>query len=145
MGKTIYSLPTMYVTELAEAQKKSPQTNLPKVEEKVLSLKSVVYFDVDKSDLKTSYHDELEKILATLEQYEQLGIEISGYSSSDGDEQYNRELSDKRAISVLDYFNKKGVVRRRIVAKGFGASGDNKLSNKEARRVEVRLVDLNNL
>ena len=144
-GKTIYSLPTMYVTELAEAQKKSPQTNLPKVEEKVLSLKSVVYFDVDKSDLKTSYHDELEKILATLEQYEQLGIEISGYSSSDGDEQYNRELSDKRAISVLDYFNKKGVVRRRIVAKGFGASGDNKLSNKEARRVEVRLVDLNNL
>ncbi|MCG8318020.1 MAG: OmpA family protein [Cytophagales bacterium] len=144
-GKTVYSLPTMYVTELAEAQKNSTKSSLPKVNEKVLSLKSVVYFDVDKSDLKDNYHNELEKILATLEQYEQLGIEISGYASSDGNEQYNRELSDKRAISVLDYFNKKGVVRRRIVAKGYGASGDHKLSNEEARRVEVRLVDLNNL
>lgn len=144
-GQTVYSLPTMYVTELAEAQKNSTQSSLPKVDEKVLSLKSVVYFDVDKSDLKDNYHNELEKILATLEQYEQLGIEISGYASSDGNEQYNRELSDKRAISVLDYFNKKGVVRRRIVAKGYGASGDHKLSNEEARRVEVRLVDLNNL
>ena len=144
-GQTVYSLPTMYVTELAEAQKNSTKSSLPKVDEKVLSLKSVVYFDVDKSDLKDNYHNELEKILATLEQYEQLGIEISGYASSDGNEQYNRELSDKRAISVLDYFNKKGVVRRRIVAKGYGASGDHKLSNEEARRVEVRLVDLNNL
>lgn len=144
-GQTVYSLPTMYVTELAEAQKNSTKSSLPKVNEKVLSLKSVVYFDVDKSDLKDNYHNELEKILATLEQYEQLGIEISGYASSDGNEQYNRELSDKRAISVLDYFNKKGVVRRRIVAKGYGASGDHKLSNEEARRVEVRLVDLNNL
>ena len=144
-GKTIYSLPTMYVAELAEAQKNVVKTDLPKVEEEVLSLKSVVYFDVDKSDLKDGYHNELEKILTTLKEYERLGIEISGYASSDGDEQHNRELSDKRAISVLDYFNKKGVVRRRIVAKGYGASGDHNLSNEEARRVEVRLVDLNNL
>ena len=144
-GKTIYSLPTLYVTELAEAQKNKTKTDAPKVDEQVMSLKSVVYFDVDKSGLKDSYHNELEKILATLKEYEQLGIEISGYASSDGDEQHNRELSDKRAISVLDYFNKKGVVRRRIVAKGYGASGDHNLSNEEARRVEVRLVDLNNL
>ncbi len=144
-GKTIYSLPTMYVAELAEAQKNAEKKTSPKIDSEALSLKSVVYFDVDKSDLKDTYNFELDKMLATLEKYEQLGIEISGYASSDGDEQYNRELSDKRAISVLDYFNKKGIVRRRIVAKGYGASDDKNLSNEASRRVEVRLVDLNNL
>ncbi len=141
-GKTIYSLPTMYVTELADQQKNGKKTKLPKLEESVLSLKSVVYFDVDKSDLKENYVDKLAKMLNTLNEYERLGIEISGYASLDGDEEYNRKLSDKRAISVLDYFNKKGIVRRRIVAKGFGATENNDLTKEESRRVEVRLVDL---
>jgi outer membrane protein OmpA-like peptidoglycan-associated protein len=144
-GETIYSLPTMYVTDLAEEQKSGKKADQPKIKDEVLSLKSVVYFDVDKSSLKNEYASDLDRILATLQEYERLGIEISGYASSDGEEKYNRELSDQRAISVLDYFNKKGVVRRRIVAKGYGAAKDENLSNEEARRVVVRLVDLDNL
>jgi outer membrane protein OmpA-like peptidoglycan-associated protein len=54
----------------------------------------------------------------------------------------NRDLSNKRAISVLDYINHRGVVRRRIVAKGYGATKDIG-SKEEGRRVEVRIVDLN--
>jgi hypothetical protein len=41
--------------------------------------------------------------------------------------------------------NHKGLVRRRIVAKGYGASKDQTTSKEEGRRVEVRIVDLNQL
>jgi outer membrane protein OmpA-like peptidoglycan-associated protein len=55
----------------------------------------------------------------------------------------NRDLSNKRAIAILDYFNHKGIVRRRIVAKGYGVSKESSQSKEEGRRVEVRIVDLN--
>ena len=51
----------------------------------------------------------------------------------------------KRAISVLDYINHKGIVRRRIVARGYGATKDEKVSKEEGRRVEVRIVDINEI
>jgi hypothetical protein len=35
------------------------------------------------------------------------------------------------------------VVRRRIIAKGYGATKDHKASKEEGRRVEVRVVALN--
>ena len=71
-----------------------------------------------------------------------MGVEISGFASAEGTEEANRELSNKRAITILDYLNQKGVVRRRIVAKGYGASKDQTTSKEEGRRVEVRLVEL---
>ena len=46
---------------------------------------------------------------------------------------------------MLDYINHKGIVRRRIVAKGYGATKDQSASKEEGRRVEVRIVDLNNI
>ena len=63
----------------------------------------------------------------------------------EGTEELNRELSNKRAIAVLDYLNHKGIVRRRIVAKGVGATKDQTASKEEGRRVEVNIVDLNAL
>jgi hypothetical protein len=68
-----------------------------------------------------------------------------GFASAEGTEELNRDLSNKRAISVLDYINHKGIVRRRIVAKGYGATKDQTSTKEEGRRVEVNIVDLNAL
>ena len=45
---------------------------------------------------------------------------IEGYSSSDGDEQYNVRLSLERAQSVKDYLIKLGVAPERLEVKGYG-------------------------
>ncbi len=141
-GKTILSLPTMYVTE--EAKKQKGKSSQPKVNSQLLSGLVKVYFEVGKSELKTDYNTKLDQIIATLKSNEQIGVQISGYASSEGDEEVNRELSNKRAISVLDYINQKGqIVRRRIIARGYGATKDEKSSAEESRRVEIKLVDLN--
>jgi len=142
--KTILSLPTFMVTEEASKQK-----NLPKktstFDKAALTKLAKVYFDAGKSDLKPQYNAQLDGLLTELQKYPDLGVEISGFASAEGTEELNRELSNKRAITVLDYFNHKGVVRRRIVAKGYGATKDQSAAKEEGRRVEVRVVDLNQI
>ena len=143
-GKTIFSLPTMVVTE--EAKKQKEQVKKASDFDKSLLAKSAkIYFDAGKSDLKAQYNAELDNLLSILNKYPDLGVEISGFASAEGSEELNRELSNKRAIAVLDYINHKGIVRRRIVAKGYGASKDMASNKEEGRRVEVKIVDLNEI
>ncbi|MEM7267115.1 MAG: OmpA family protein, partial [Pseudomonadota bacterium] len=66
------------------------------------------YFEVGKSNLKPEYSSELDAVIAKLKANDQIGVQISGYASAEGDEDKNRELSNKRAISVLDYINQRG-------------------------------------
>jgi outer membrane protein OmpA-like peptidoglycan-associated protein len=141
-GKTIFSLPTFRVNEEMKRQKE--QVAKKSTFDKTALAKSVkIYFDAGKSDLKTQYNAQLDGVLTELNKYPDLGVEISGFASAEGSEEMNRDLSNKRAIAVLDYLNHKGVVRRRIVARGYGATADQATSKEEDRRVEVRIVDLN--
>jgi outer membrane protein OmpA-like peptidoglycan-associated protein len=143
-GKTIFSLPTMMVAEEVKKQKEQKKVTV-NFDKNLLTKISKIYFDAGKSDLKAQYNVELDNMLAVLDKYSDLGIEISGFASAEGTEELNRELSNKRATAVLDYVNHKGIVRRRIVAKGYGASKDQVSTKEEGRRVEVKIVDLNAL
>lgn len=139
-GKTVFSLPTMVVTDEAKKQKsEAPKATYSK---DLLSKFVKVFFDQGKSDLKAQYNPQLNDILQVLNSNPGLGVEISGFASAEGTEEANREISNKRAIIVLDYFNHQGIVRRRIVAKGYGATKDQTAKQEEGRRVEVRVVEL---
>ncbi len=138
-GKTVFSLPTMFVAE--EAKRLKDESGKAVSYDKTLLAKAVkIFFDQGKSDIKDQYNVQLKDILQVLNTNPGLGIEISGFASSEGTEEANRELSNKRAITVLDYFNHQGIVRRRIVARGYGATKDETVSKEEGRRVEVRVV-----
>jgi outer membrane protein OmpA-like peptidoglycan-associated protein len=142
-GKTIFALPTFEVTEEALKQKDQPVKKSGNYDKALLAKFVKVYFDAGKSDLKAQYNTQLDDLMNILSQNPDLGIEISGFASAEGSEELNRELSNKRAIAVLDYFNHKGVVRRRIIAKGYGATKEVTSAKEEGRRVEVKIVDLN--
>ncbi|MFZ6012734.1 MAG: OmpA family protein [Bacteroidota bacterium] len=144
-GKTIFSLPTMIVAEEAKKQKEQPVKKSGEFDKALLSKSAKIYFDAGKSELKPQHNAELDNILSALNKYSDLGVEISGFASAEGSEEMNRDLSNKRAIAVLDYINHRGIVRRRIVAKGYGATRDQTASKEEGRRVEVRVIDLNAL
>jgi outer membrane protein OmpA-like peptidoglycan-associated protein len=140
--KTILSLPTFMVTEEASKQKNQSK-KISTFDKTSLTKLAKVYFDAGKSDLKPQYNVSLDALLEIVKKYPDLGIEISGFASAEGTEEMNRELSNKRAIEVLNYVNHRGVVRRRIVAKGYGATKNDNITKEEGRRVEVRIVDLN--
>lgn len=138
-GKTIFSLPTMVVAEEVKKHKEQPAKAV--YDPAVLNKFAKIFFDAGKSDLKPQFNAPLDELLKLLNQYPDLAVEISGFASAEGTEELNRELSNKRAITVLDYLNHRGVVRRRIVAKGYGATKDQTASKEEGRRVEVRIVE----
>ncbi len=138
----IYSLPTMFVTKEAEQQRQGrgsiPRNYNPNLLKKTIK----IYFSSGKSEMESKYAQELDEFLNVLKYNDVLGIEISGYASSEGDEDFNRELSNKRAIEILNYLNTRGVVRRRIIAKGYGSTENDSGNAAENRRVEVKIVDL---
>ncbi|MEM7549860.1 MAG: OmpA family protein [Bacteroidota bacterium] len=143
-GRTIFSLPTLKVTEEHEKRKSGKDDYKVDYNKSLLEPTYTVYFETGKSELKEKYHSDLNTVLDALKKHEVLGVEISGYASKIGDEDYNRKLSNERAGEVLDYFNFKGIVRRRIVAKGYGTTGATG-SSEESQKVEIRLVDLNEI
>lgn len=139
-GKEIFSLPTFRVTDDARKAKDKPK--VAAFDKALLNRMEKIYFDAGKSDLKAQYNTGLDDILEALKQNQGLGVEISGFASAEGSEEFNREISNHRAIAVLDYINHRGIVRRRIVAKGYGATKDQSQTKEEGRRVEVRIVEL---
>lgn len=145
-GETIYSLPTMYVTEEAKKQKEEASKKVTvNYDKSLLEPIYKIYFDVGEASYADKYIEELQKIYTFLKENDQLGIQISGYASAEGDPDLNRKLSNERAIEVVNFFNYKGVVRRRIIAKGYGATQSDSKNPEENRRVEVQIVDLNNI
>jgi outer membrane protein OmpA-like peptidoglycan-associated protein len=76
-GKTIFSLPTMMVTEEAKKQKDQP-VKVTNVDKALLAKSAKIYFDAGKSELKGQYHTELDNILSILNKNPDLGIESFG-------------------------------------------------------------------
>jgi outer membrane protein OmpA-like peptidoglycan-associated protein len=138
-GEVIYTLPTFYVSQEADKQKEKQVANYDKA-----LLKSVhkIYFGVDSKTLKADDEAKLNKILEQVKTSDFLGVEISGYASNDGDAEHNRKLSNERANAVLTYMNERGLLRRKIVARGYGATENGSDNAQEGRRVEVKIIEL---
>ncbi len=107
-----------------------------------------IYFDFNRSTLKSSSFEELRKVKQILEQNPNYRIEIGGHTDSVGPSAVNQAFSEKRAQSVVNYLVKLGVSRGRLVSKGYGesrplASNDDERDGRELnRRVEFKVLNL---
>lgn len=82
----------------------------------------IIYFDLDKSFITNAAAFELEKVLAVLQQYPSMKIDVRSHTDSRQTQQYNMTLSNKRAKSTIDWLVKKGISATRISGKGYGES-----------------------
>lgn len=93
-----------------------------------------IFFDFDKSNIRTDAQYELENIVDVLRKHTNMVIRIESHTDSRGRDKYNMKLSERRAKSTRAYIISRGVAAERIVsAKGFGES---QLLNKCANRVK---------
>jgi OOP family OmpA-OmpF porin len=81
-----------------------------------------VYYDFDKSSLQQESFSTLDRLVASLNQYSTLVIEIRAHTDSKGDDKYNMDLSEARAKTVVDYLISKGIDKSRLQGKGYGAT-----------------------
>ncbi|MBL4651620.1 MAG: OmpA family protein [Flavobacteriales bacterium] len=85
----------------------------------VLELQNLFY-EFDKAALTGQSTTELDKLFDLLVKCPLLKIEIDGHTDSKGSAEYNIQLSQKRAQSVVDYLVERGIPEDRLKAKGYG-------------------------
>ena len=106
-----------------------------------------IFFDFDKSTLRSESTAELNRLIALLKEYKNMRIQISGHTDSKGTDAYNLSLSDRRAKVVVDYLVKAGIKAGRMESKGFGesrpvATNDTDEGRQQNRRTEFMILSL---
>lgn len=96
---------------------------LKKLEKNKAYRLSNIYYDFDKADLRPASKATLDTLYNILMENPTIIIELSSHTDSRGNDQYNLDLSQKRAESCVNYLiNEKGLDKARITAKGYGKS-----------------------
>jgi outer membrane protein OmpA-like peptidoglycan-associated protein len=80
----------------------------------------VIYFGLNKSDIKKEAIFELEKIVVILNQFPDMKIEVLSYTDSRQTAEFNMALSERRAKSTIAWFIKNGINKDRLTGKGYG-------------------------
>lgn len=93
----------------------------------------MIYFDLDKSNIRQEAAFDLEKILDVLNQNPTMKLDIRSHTDSRQTFKYNEALSDRRAKSTINWLIKNGVNANRLTGKGYG---ETQLVNKCADDVE---------
>jgi outer membrane protein OmpA-like peptidoglycan-associated protein len=112
-----------------------------------LNMPGNVTFATDSSDLNPAFFDVLKSVGKVVKEFDQTVVEVAGHTDSTGTESYNQSLSERRAGTVAQYLNARGVATVRMITIGMGeampiadnSSTDGRQAN---RRVELTLVPL---
>lgn len=110
----------------------------------LVNFESSLLFDTGSARLNAGAFDRLRSLAATLNRYPESDIVIKGHTDSQGTEEYNQTLSERRADGVRNFLIAEGVAPSRITAIGFGetlpvASNTTAAGRQQNRRVEVEI------
>lgn len=94
---------------------------------------NLIYFDLDKWNIRPDAAIDLAKVLDVLEQYPTMKLDIRSHTDSRASHAYNEKLSDRRAKSTMAWLVSKGISKDRLNAKGYG---ETQLVNKCADGVQ---------
>ncbi|WP_209332130.1 OmpA family protein [Lunatimonas salinarum] len=112
----------------------------------------VVYFGFDRADLSAADKQSLERVVLMLRHMVNQRLQITGHTDSRGPDAYNESLSEKRAVVVKSYLEKRGIASERVVYDFFGklrpVNNCETVACSEAmhrinRRTELSLPELN--
>lgn len=101
-----------------------------------------VLFDVNQATLRPAARVRLAKVAGIIEAYPDLKLQIEGYTDSTGSQEYNEQLSERRAAAVRDFLVSQGVNLNNVTAQGFGPENPVASNSTPQGRQENRRVDL---
>lgn len=103
-------------------------------------------FDFDRADVRQESREILSRIAGILFTSEDFAITITGHTDARGDDDYNQQLSERRARAVADYLIGAGLASERFTVEGLGKAhpldtGDSDEAHARNRRVELGIVN----
>ena len=104
-----------------------------------------IFFDFDKATIRQESISELSRLIKLLNDYPNIRVEISGHTDNKGSLDYNTNLSQSRAKSVVEYLISRGIKSSRLEYKGYAfkspiATNDTEEGRQLNRRVEFKIV-----
>lgn len=109
--------------------------------------KRIFYFDLNDDRLSSRYDKDFDQLMDFINKNPDKRFLISGFTDERGTEEYNLELSKRRAKRVYNVLCKRGVNPKRLMFVGLGTQGlviknaKKESEHQKNRRVEIRLVD----
>jgi outer membrane protein OmpA-like peptidoglycan-associated protein len=109
-----------------------------------LNMPGNITFQTASADLNGSFFGVLDSVALVLKEFDKTLVDVAGHTDSVGADDYNIQLSQRRAGTVAGYLRNRGVNDQRIVAIGAGegqpvASNDTADGRQQNRRVELKL------
>lgn len=131
--------------ETAEFQEFSLDIVLKKMEVGNTIVLRNIFFDFDKSTIRSESQNELNRLIRLLKDNPALKIELSSHTDDVGSDEYNTRLSFARSNSVVDYLITKGISPSRLIPKGYGESipidkNDTEEGRQNNRRTEFKIL-----
>jgi OOP family OmpA-OmpF porin len=102
-----------------------------------------VNFDFDKADIRPDAQVTLDSAAEVLNENPSARVEVAGHTDSVGTDEYNQDLSERRARAVVDYLAGKGVSADRLSPAGYGESRPVADNGTADGRAQNRRVELN--
>lgn len=111
-----------------------------------------IYYDYDKWDIRADAAERLDQVVMLMNDNPGIKVELGSHTDSRGNDQYNLDLSQKRAAAAVAYIVSEGVDSSRITARGYGESqltnrcrnGANctEAEHQQNRRTELRITGI---
>jgi len=113
-----------------------------------------IYYDLDKAFIRPDAGLELNKLVAVLVDNPEIRIELSSHTDSRQTDDYNQDLSQRRAQAAVDYIISEGIDTDRLIARGYGETQllnkclDNVPCSEQEhqvnRRTEFKVIEFDN-
>ena len=117
-------------------------TNVVVTDNKI-EIKQTVYFDTNRATIKAVSFGLLDEVALALKDNPTIKVEVQGHTDSQGNDRSNKKLSQRRAESVRAYLARKGIVKSRMTARGYGEDVpivDNRTAAGRAQNRRVEFV-----
>ena len=107
-----------------------------------ITMTSHTAFDTGSVNIKPAFHSTMDKLADVVVRYGKTTLTIVGHTDNVGSNQYNQNLSERRALSVAQYFESRRVSPLRLATLGKGegepvASNNTESGRQANRRVEI--------
>lgn len=104
-------------------------------------IRETVVFETDSDELAAVAQATLDKVVAAMNRYPRPVVETGGHTDADGADDYNRDLSQRRADAVVAYITSAGIETERLRSVGFGESQPRADNTTQEGRLQNRRVE----
>jgi outer membrane protein OmpA-like peptidoglycan-associated protein len=131
-----------------------PSKNFTLKEGMLFKLKNV-YYNYNDASIRPDAAKDLDALFTIMTKYPDIEVELGSHTDARGTDDYNLELSQRRADNAVQYLVNRGIDPQRIVAKGYGEThlrnhcGNgvpcSENEHKINRRTEVKITKSGNI